>query len=209
LVPTSSLVPTPTRDPARPSPAVAASRRGGAAARLGVLLALLLQAGQAIAQSPACTQIRAELAGLGGGVTRDSQRLRTELARVRYAIQQNDCERRGFLFFNNPPPVCAPLRAQAAQLAAQIGQMEGGGSRRAQLLAALDRYPYGCTEQTVSRAMPLLYVNRLASMEHLALDDAAETRIAAAIARATDDPAQIPARIHAARIAALRTARAP
>ena len=32
---------------------------------------------------------------------------------------------------------------------------------------------------------------------------------AAAIARATDDPAQIPARIHAARIAALRTARAP
>jgi hypothetical protein len=51
------------------------------------------------------------------------------------------------------------------------------------LLAALDRYPYGCTEQTVSRAMPLLYVNRLASMEHLALDDAAETRIAAAIER--------------------------
>jgi len=32
---------------------------------------------------------------------------------------------------------------------------------------------------------------------------------AAAIARATDDPAQIPARIHAARIAALRTARVP
>ncbi|WP_150286700.1 DUF2865 domain-containing protein [Rhabdaerophilum calidifontis] len=118
---------------------------------MGVLLALLLQAGQAIAQSPACTQIRAELAGLGGGVTRDSQRLRTELARVRYAIQQNDCERRGFLFFNNPPPVCAPLRAQAAQLAAQIGQMEGGGSRRAQLLAALDRY--GCNGRPEQRGV--------------------------------------------------------
>ena len=30
------------------------------------------------------------------------------------------------------------------------------------LLQALDRYPYGCSEQIVSRAMPLLYVNRLA-----------------------------------------------
>lgn len=51
------------------------------------------------------------------------------------------------------------------------------------LLASLDRYPYGCTEQTVSRALPLLYVNRLASMESLALDDQAETRIAGAIDR--------------------------
>ncbi len=51
------------------------------------------------------------------------------------------------------------------------------------LLASLDRYPYGCTEQTVSRAMPLLYVNRLASMEQLALDDNAQNRITAAIER--------------------------
>ncbi|MHA4875533.1 hypothetical protein ACX0FC_19360, partial [Enterococcus faecium] len=27
------------------------------------------------------------------------------------------------------------------------------------LLASLDRYPYGCAEQTTSRALPLLYVN--------------------------------------------------
>ena len=26
------------------------------------------------------------------------------------------------------------------------------------LLASLDRYPYGCTEQIISRALPLLYV---------------------------------------------------
>lgn len=51
------------------------------------------------------------------------------------------------------------------------------------LLAALDRYPYGCTEQTVSRAMPLLYVNKLASMEHLSLDSSADERIAKAIER--------------------------
>jgi hypothetical protein len=53
----------------------------------------------------------------------------------------------------------------------------------ASLLKALDRYPYGCTEQTVSRALPLLYVNRLASIEHLALDEAAEARVQAAIDR--------------------------
>lgn len=32
------------------------------------------------------------------------------------------------------------------------------------LLNALDRYPYGCTEQTTSRAMPLLYLNDVASV---------------------------------------------
>ena len=32
----------------------------------------------------------------------------------------------------------------------------------ASLLAALDRYPLGCTEQIISRALPLLYVNEMA-----------------------------------------------
>ena len=49
------------------------------------------------------------------------------------------------------------------------------------LLLALDRYPYGCSEQTVSRAMPLLYVNKLASLEALALDADLEPRIKEAI----------------------------
>lgn len=51
------------------------------------------------------------------------------------------------------------------------------------LLKALDRYPYGCTEQTVSRALPLLHVNRLASMEQLALDANADERVQSAIER--------------------------
>lgn len=51
------------------------------------------------------------------------------------------------------------------------------------LLKALDRYPYGCTEQTVSRALPLLHVNRLASLENLALDGNADERVNAAIER--------------------------
>lgn len=51
------------------------------------------------------------------------------------------------------------------------------------LLKSLDRYPYGCTEQTVSRALPLLHVNRLATLESLALDANADERVSAAIER--------------------------
>jgi len=53
----------------------------------------------------------------------------------------------------------------------------------AALLQALDRYPYGCSEQTVSRAMPLLYVNKIASAASLAIDDKIDDRIREAIDR--------------------------
>ena len=45
------------------------------------------------------------------------------------------------------------------------------------LLQALDRYPYGCSEQMVSRAMPLLYANKLASLENLGLDPDLDGRV--------------------------------
>jgi uncharacterized protein YfaS (alpha-2-macroglobulin family) len=51
------------------------------------------------------------------------------------------------------------------------------------LLAALDRYPYGCSEQLVSRALPLLYVDRLATSTALALDEDAKARVDGAIDR--------------------------
>jgi uncharacterized protein YfaS (alpha-2-macroglobulin family) len=51
------------------------------------------------------------------------------------------------------------------------------------LLQKLERYPYGCSEQTVSVAMPLLYVNRLASIEHLDIDPDLDARIKQAIER--------------------------
>jgi alpha-2-macroglobulin len=53
----------------------------------------------------------------------------------------------------------------------------------AALLAALDRYPFGCSEQITSRALPLLYVNDLASSAHLALDTAVDERIRDSIDR--------------------------
>jgi alpha-2-macroglobulin len=51
------------------------------------------------------------------------------------------------------------------------------------LLAALDRYPFGCSEQIASRALPLLYVNDLASAAHLALDEAVDQRVRDSVER--------------------------
>ena len=58
-----------------------------------------------------------------------------------------------------------------------------GGIDVPALLQALDRYPYGCSEQTVSRALPLLYVNRLATSQLLAPDSNVEQRVKDAIER--------------------------
>jgi uncharacterized protein YfaS (alpha-2-macroglobulin family) len=53
----------------------------------------------------------------------------------------------------------------------------------ATLLKALDRYPFGCSEQIASRALPLLYANELAGEAHLALDAAIDQRIRDAVGR--------------------------
>jgi uncharacterized protein YfaS (alpha-2-macroglobulin family) len=51
----------------------------------------------------------------------------------------------------------------------------------ASLLAALDRYPYRCSEQITSRALPLLYMSELADQAHVALDPKTEQRIRDAV----------------------------
>lgn len=54
------------------------------------------------------------------------------------------------------------------------------------LLRWLDRYPYGCLEQTVSRAMPLLYFNDLALLSSVDEDESIRPRIQSAINRVLD-----------------------
>ncbi len=49
------------------------------------------------------------------------------------------------------------------------------------LLQQLDRYPHGCSEQTTSRAMPLLYFNELAAAEAGSADEGIDQRIRSAI----------------------------
>lgn len=51
------------------------------------------------------------------------------------------------------------------------------------LLTALDRYPYGCTEQTTSRALPLLYLSELSKQSGLPEDTETARRVQEAIWR--------------------------
>ena len=57
-----------------------------------------------------------------------------------------------------------------------IARFDGAG-----LLRALDRYPYGCTEQVASQAMPLLYFEPVARALGLERSDTVDRRIAEAI----------------------------
>ena len=64
--------------------------------------------------------------------------------------------------------------------------VSAGGAARIDipgLLAALDRYPYGCTEQVTSRALPLLYLNELAVASGLETDGEVRKRVEQAIVR--------------------------
>lgn len=71
------------------------------------------------------------------------------------------------------------LRAQTVDVTLTAG---GAASIDiAGLLAALDRYPYGCTEQTTSRALPLLYLSEVAESAGLGGDDAVRERVVKAI----------------------------
>jgi hypothetical protein len=54
------------------------------------------------------------------------------------------------------------------------------------LLRWLDKYPYGCIEQTTSRAMPLLYFNDLAPLAGLPKDKALHDRIQEAVDNVLD-----------------------
>jgi uncharacterized protein YfaS (alpha-2-macroglobulin family) len=53
----------------------------------------------------------------------------------------------------------------------------------ASLFNALDRYPFGCSEQVASKAMAMLYLNELAGEARLAPDGEIDTRIRDAIPR--------------------------
>jgi uncharacterized protein YfaS (alpha-2-macroglobulin family) len=51
------------------------------------------------------------------------------------------------------------------------------------LLGQLDRYPYGCAEQTTSRALPLLYVSEMARRIGLAQENGLRDRVQKAVER--------------------------
>jgi uncharacterized protein YfaS (alpha-2-macroglobulin family) len=69
-----------------------------------------------------------------------------------------------------------PETARATLAIGALGQLDAPG-----LLAALDRYPYGCTEQITSRALPLLYLSSVAAAMGQGTAEDLAARIDAAI----------------------------
>jgi uncharacterized protein YfaS (alpha-2-macroglobulin family) len=84
-----------------------------------------------------------------------------------------------------------PLRVDASaikDLVPSTAQVSVAASRTAGLdvpglLLSLDRYPYGCAEQTTSRALPLLYYNEVAAKARIGRFADAKPAIEKAIAR--------------------------
>ncbi len=78
----------------------------------------------------------------------------------------------------------AGFYADTASVAASVSVTRGPDVPG--LLAWLDRYPYGCLEQTTSRAFPLLYYNELSLVSHQAEDKGIKFRVQNAVDRVLD-----------------------
>ncbi len=79
------------------------------------------------------------------------------------------------------PDLLADLIPSTAKITTHVGPL--ANMNIPGLLAELDRYPYGCAEQTTSRALPLLYVNDVARQIGIGTDPVLKARIAGAIER--------------------------
>ncbi|MFN3970409.1 MAG: alpha-2-macroglobulin family protein [Gemmobacter sp.] len=81
-----------------------------------------------------------------------------------------------FTFDDNAVAGLDPATATATMAAGPIARLNAPG-----LLAALDRYPYGCTEQVTSRALPLIYYDQVAQAMRVQGADTLRGRIAQSI----------------------------
>ncbi len=82
-----------------------------------------------------------------------------------------------FTFDQNAFAGLIPGTAQATLAVGPIARLNAPG-----LLASLDRYPYGCTEQLTSKAMPLLYLDQVAKIMDLPGADNIHQRIEETVA---------------------------
>lgn len=82
------------------------------------------------------------------------------------------------------PGLFAGLRPETAAATVTIGTVAGVDLPG--LVHALDTYPYGCSEQLTSRALPLLYLDDVALAAGLASDEPVKQRVTKAIAALMD-----------------------
>lgn len=80
--------------------------------------------------------------------------------------------------------VTAPFATGTAKVAVSLTRIPGIDV--AALLRALDKYPFGCVEQTTSRALPLLYYNDVALLGYGPADPRIADRVQEAVYRIAD-----------------------
>jgi alpha-2-macroglobulin len=73
------------------------------------------------------------------------------------------------------------FRRDGAVLTGSVSRF--GGLDVPSLLLALDRFPYGCAEQTTSKALPLLYLSELSGSSGIAVDPDVRERVQEAIGK--------------------------
>lgn len=78
----------------------------------------------------------------------------------------------------------SPFLAGTSQVSVALSRTPGIDV--AALLRALDKYPYGCIEQTTSRALPLLYYNNVALLGYGPSDPKISDRVQEAVYRVAD-----------------------
>jgi hypothetical protein len=79
------------------------------------------------------------------------------------------------------PDLMTDMLTAKAKVAVTIGP--AAALDVAGLVVALDRYPYGCAEQTTSKAMPLVYLDEVAKLAGLGRQEDVKERVTKAIAR--------------------------
>jgi hypothetical protein len=79
------------------------------------------------------------------------------------------------------PDLVADLLPQRSKVTVSVGPM--AALDIAGLVTQLDRYPYGCAEQTTSKALPLVYLNEMAKLAGMKPDESIKPRVQGAIER--------------------------
>ena len=87
--------------------------------------------------------------------------------------------------FALPPSLLSAFAPGSASVSVTLSGARGFDNVTG-MLKWLDRYPYGCLEQTTSRALPLIYLNDLAKYASLDAEKAIPARVQEAIDRVLD-----------------------
>jgi uncharacterized protein YfaS (alpha-2-macroglobulin family) len=136
-----------------------------------------------VAGEPGVSEFRLDLTGPGGVTLSRSWKLETRPAQMPVSEARVTRVAPGTTL-DIPPLPQGRFLPGSVEASVEIASWRGFDVPA--LLRALDRYPFGCLEQTTSRAFPLLYLNEAAALIGRGEDRAIERRVQDAVWRVLD-----------------------